>query len=394
LRAAARSDRLRLVAGALAASLACACACTPALAGNTNDRTLLSLPAQDWFCTDCQMPPTLAADGILYGTLVMEGANGQGVLYAVDPGRQGFKFLYDFTNEAGHPVGWLTAGSDGNFYGITASGGRFDGGTAYRLTRTGGFKILHDFKRGTAPVSLVEASDGALYGTTNGGGDANRGSIFRIDARGEFTQLVSFGPETGPIGSPPAMQLMEAFDYRLYGVSGTGGGNGTGTLYSYGLHDGTFKVDYSFGTPLSGDARRPNSRLIETLGGTFVGTSDAGGTHDLGTVFHMNARGEEAIDHSFEGGRDGMRPVNGVAQNPDSTLYGVSSKGGNGGGVAWRIKVTGEFGHLYFFGDKHSDGVDPAGFTWAVDGKLYGLCYDGGKYGNGTFFGLRLKPER
>lgn len=370
-----------------------AATCSPALAGITNERTLMSFPGQDWPCTSCQTPPTLATDGLLYGTLVKEGAHGLGVLYAIDTARQGSKVLYDFTAEAGHPVGYLTVGTDGAFYGITATGGRHGAGTAYRLSRTGHLKILHDFETGTVPVSLMQASDGWFYGTTDAGGTHGRGSIFRIDADGRFEELHSF-TATGPHGSPAGMQLAEAFDYRLYGVSSVGGDNGTGAVYSYGLHDGTFAVTYSFGPAGSGDAASPNSRLSESLNGTLYGTSTAGGADDLGTIYHVSVFGQESVVHSFAG-RDGAYPVNGVTQNPDSTLYGVASQGGStGGGTAWRVSATGKFGMLYEFGAKHTDGVDPAGFTWAIDGQLYGLCYEGGKYGSGTFFGFRLKPER
>jgi uncharacterized repeat protein (TIGR03803 family) len=389
-----RRDRTRPLQRVAAALLAVAVA--PAFANFTNERTIMSFPDQAWPCEACQMPPTYAADGLLYGTFEIGGANGVGVLYGLDVVRRGYKVIYDFTAETGVPVGYLTAGSDGAFYGVTRGGGRFGGGIAYRLTRTGFLKVLHDFEAGTAPVSLMEASDGALYGTTDQGGDHQVGSIFRIDAHGQYTELHAFSTGfTSPQGSPAGMQLMEGWDFRLYGVTSVGGDNGTGAVYSYGLHDGTFAVTYSFGAAGSGDAASPNSRLSESLNGTFYGTSDRGGASDLGTLYHISAFGQESVIHSFAGGADGTHPFNGITQNPDSTLYGVTTDGGSdGGGTAWIVDATDKFGHLYDFGAKHTDGTVPAGFTFAVDGKLYGVTFERGKHGNGTFFGLRLTPER
>jgi uncharacterized repeat protein (TIGR03803 family) len=374
------------------ACVALATACVPALAGFTNERTLVSLPAQDWVCKECQAPPTMSTDGFLYGTFEIGGANGLGVLYGFDP-RRGYKVMYDFTAEAGHPVGYLTQGTDGAFYGIAGSGGKLGGGAAYRITRTGHLKILHDFQPGISPVSLMQASDGNFYGIAAAAGSNGLGFIFRFDrSGGRYRQLYSFAA-SGPHGTPPGMQLMQAFDDNLYGTTAGGGSNGTGAVYRFGL-DGTFQEVYSFGKPGSDDGMTPNSRLLMDFDGTLIGTTQAGGQHGLGTVYHVDVFGKESVAHAFEG-PEGSAPLHGVTSNPDGTIYGVTELGGaDGGGTAFRMDVTGKFELLYSFGDKHTDGVDPGGLTWGTDGNLYGITYSAGKYGNGTFFGLRLKPER
>ncbi len=90
-------------------------------------------------------------------------------------------------------------GSDGNFYGITSSGGTNNGGTVFRMTPNGVLTNLHLFTGapdGHEPVALVQGSDGNFYGTTRQGGSSTHcsggcGTIFRITPSGTLSNLYS-----------------------------------------------------------------------------------------------------------------------------------------------------------------------------------------------------------
>ena len=68
----------------------------------------------------------------------------------------------------------IVSKQSGCFYGTTATGGKHDGGTVFRLTPEGVFTTLHSFTGsldGFLPeASLVLGPDGNFYGTTSAGG--------------------------------------------------------------------------------------------------------------------------------------------------------------------------------------------------------------------------------
>jgi uncharacterized repeat protein (TIGR03803 family) len=102
---------------------------------------------------------------------------------------QTFKVIYTFTGHtsAAHPLAGLTIDQQGNLYGTTAWGGKYNGGTVYELQPTqSGFTYsqLHSFGNGAdgsfAWGGVTLGSNGILYGTTAGGGSHGDGAVFRV----------------------------------------------------------------------------------------------------------------------------------------------------------------------------------------------------------------------
>ena len=145
-------------------------------------------------------------DGDFYGTTTQGGAsygdptsvNGEGfgtVFKITTGGELTTLFSFHGTNGA-YPYASLTEGVDGNFYGVTLSGGAFTNqlfpgsggyagyGTAFRITTNGVFTSLTSFA-GTngAEVlgNLTLGKDGHFYGTTIRGGAYDLGTVFRLD---------------------------------------------------------------------------------------------------------------------------------------------------------------------------------------------------------------------
>jgi uncharacterized repeat protein (TIGR03803 family) len=117
--------------------------------------------------------------------------------------------LYSFTggNDGANPSGGLVQGSDGNFYGTTAS-------TVFQITPTG---VLTTLDSGLAgPSSLVQGSDGNFYGTT-------ASTVFQITPTGVLTTLDS--------GLAGPSSLVQGSDGSFYGTTSAGGAGGAGTVF-------------------------------------------------------------------------------------------------------------------------------------------------------------------
>ena len=161
--------------------------------------------------------PVRGPDGALYGTTAVVTTFTGGLIYRAAADGSKMETVYQFgITEAVNPVAGLVLGSDGLLYGVTSSGPLTEAntaGTVFRIAPDGtGFTIIHRFKSFTtvnsagAPVNvdganpeaeLVEGSDGRLYGVTRTGGPNGTGVVFRVSRDGtEFAVLHAFGPIT------------------------------------------------------------------------------------------------------------------------------------------------------------------------------------------------------
>ena len=110
-----------------------------------------------------------------------------------------FTNLYSFNPgvmNGAHPAAPLVRGSDGNFYGTTSGGGTNSNGTVFKVSTNGALTTLYSFGGdgdGALPNDgLVQGSDGSFYGTTASLGTNGYGTLFKISTNGELTTLYSF----------------------------------------------------------------------------------------------------------------------------------------------------------------------------------------------------------
>ena len=184
-------------------------------------------------------------DGNFYGTCLGGGANNDGTVFRITPAGT-FTNIWQFTGgtDGKWPQSGLVQGTDGNFYGTTPSGGSNAGGTVYKITPDGTLTPLWQFGSltngadGSSPGGggLVLGSDGNFYGTTATGGTNHVfGTIYKITSTGELTPLYQFGslPNFAD-GFQAGAPLVQGIDGSFYGSTrfgGTNGNGGFGTLF-------------------------------------------------------------------------------------------------------------------------------------------------------------------
>jgi uncharacterized repeat protein (TIGR03803 family) len=128
------------------------------------------------------------SSGNLYGTTPWGGASGNGVVYKVDiTGHE--TVLYSFAGGAdgSRPYAGVIRDSSGNLYGTTLLGGTSGNGVVYKLDTAGHETVLYSFTAGadgSQPYAgVIRDSSGKLYGTASagGGGFLGNGVVFEIE---------------------------------------------------------------------------------------------------------------------------------------------------------------------------------------------------------------------
>ena len=167
-------------------------------------------------------------------------------------------------------------------------------------------------------AGLVQGADGSFYGTTSGGGGSNLGTVFEITSNGTISTLHSF-TGTGSDGSNPYAGLVQGTDGSFYGTTSAGGSSNLGTVFRI-TSSGTISTLHSF-TGTGSDGSNPYAGLLQGTDGSFYGTTYAGGSSNLGTVFEITSNGTISTLHSFTGtGSDGSYPYAGLVQGTDAQL--------------------------------------------------------------------------
>ena len=243
----------------------------------------------------------VGSDGLLYGATTAASTNSTGVVFDVDPATGVAQDLYSFglnttgTGPDGNtPYGRLLRDSSGNLYGTNYTGGAYSYGTAFKLSPSGVYTVLHDFGApgdGQKPhAGLIMDASGNLYGTTAFGGAYSEGTVFRIAPDGTYTVLYSFGVHTPNIDGliPQAGLVMDA-DGNMFGTTSTGGTNNCGTVFRLDP-SGSMSFIFSFASQQTTDGCNPapGGRLLVDATGNLYGTTQYGGVNGNGTVFELH----------------------------------------------------------------------------------------------------------
>ncbi|MDD5559066.1 choice-of-anchor tandem repeat GloVer-containing protein [Candidatus Methylomirabilis sp.] len=192
-------------------------------------------------------------------------------------------------------------------------------------------------------------------------------------------------------GRRPVGGLLRGANGVLYGTTDNGGSNDLGTIFKLNADGSGYTVLHSFGGV--GDGSQSWAGLIQGADGALYGTTVGGGSGGLGTVFKLNADGSGyTILHSFVGGgADGRGPQAGLIQGADGALYGTTYEGGSSNlGTVFKLNADGSsYTVLHHFAGGVTDGSQSwAGLIQGTDGALYGTTELGGSSGLGTVFKL------
>ena len=288
------------------------------------------------------------SDGNLYGTTKYGGTNYIGNVFQMTPDG-GLTNLYSFEggSDGIYPVASLLSATDGALYGTTPYGGDFGYGNVFLITPAGDFSNLYSFTGGidgNSPTgALVQATDGNFYGLTPSGGAYGKGNAYRITPGGVLTTLYSF--TGGTDGYSPAAALVEGSDGSFYGVTPNSTMSGFqffGTVFRI-TPSGALTTLHTFGDFNLNDGLHPYGGLMQSTDGNLYGTTYSDRRSKNGTVFRMAPDGSAfATLVYFDGFDGGARPATALVQGADGSLYGTTTSGGPGGrGTVFRLSFTG-----------------------------------------------------
>jgi uncharacterized repeat protein (TIGR03803 family) len=246
------------------------------------------------------------------------------------------------------------------------------------------FTSLYSFtgtNDGSSPYAgLVQGSDGNFYGTTFGGGTNNLGTVFQITSTGALTSLYSFGGTND--GANPVGGLVQGSDGNFYGTTEAGGTNNLGTVFKI-TTSGALTSLYSFtGT---NDGANPYAPLAQGSDGNYYGTTELGGTNNFGTVFKISTNGALTSLYSFTSGSDGAYPLAGLVQGSDGNFYGsTAGEAFMFANAVFQISTNGTLNALY--ASFPPFGGNSSRLAQGGDGFFYGTTQYGGTSSDGTVF--------
>jgi uncharacterized repeat protein (TIGR03803 family) len=312
----------------------------------------------------------------------------------------------------------LVADSQGNLYGVTASGGSNaclpkGCGVVFELSpATGGGwteKVIYTFKGAPSdtafPVTdLVFDTHGNLFGGTEAANGAS--AIFELTpgTGGAWTEKIIFN--FSAVYFSPTGQL--AFDSKgnLYGtvIGGPTFENYGGVYEITPQSNGTWVANLIHGfTDTDGDGEQPFGGVVVDGQGNVYGTTYRGGTNNWGIVYELtpnNGTFTEKILHTFTNLSDGGNPNVPLLLDSSGNLYGTTGGGGpvdSPYGLVYELSPNGSTWTetvLYNFGRYPAASLG-SNVVFDSHGNLYGTTQDGGTQCNGPGCGtvFKLTPQ-
>ena len=182
-------------------------------------------------------------DGNFYSTTLDGSTYGHGSLYRVTPwGKATIVHAFALDDPIGYPGrAYVTSGADGLLYVVTTGGGTYDLGAISRVSLDGTATVLHNFAPDDAfgfdaQGPLMLAADGNFYGVTGSGGagsgqGANGGVTYRLALDGGMEVIHTFGQPNVAQGDRPFGTLTQLADGGIYGMVLQGGQFNVGGYY-------------------------------------------------------------------------------------------------------------------------------------------------------------------
>jgi uncharacterized repeat protein (TIGR03803 family) len=232
-------------------------------------------------------------------------------------------------NFSQHPAlpngGALVLGPDGNFWGISHSGGFNNSGTVYKFDPESGTvtTVVHFWNYRDSLGYVLEK------GLTNDGNGFmwGKGSLQAYKVEVATGVLTVTGADTGPIPAGPVL-ASDGLGF-LWGTTSSGGPLAKGTLFKRNVATGVETTVVEF-TGLSGPNRgaSPKGALLNDGLGFIWGTTSEGGSGGAGTLFKVNAESgvlTTLVDFALSGAPDQSGwPIAGLASDGKGFLWGIT----------------------------------------------------------------------
>jgi len=344
--------------------------------------------ANPWYVTLVQ-----GTNGDLYGTTYNGGSKGFGTAFSVSTSGT-YTLLHSFaggSKDGAYPSGGLTLGTDGNFYGTTQQGGTESQGVVFQMTTSGTITLLHSFNQGTDGAfpwgPPIEGSDGNYYGTT-AGGKGDQGIVYKVTTGGTYTTILQLaaGDGSSPVASP-----VQGVDGYLYIPVSNGGADFCGTVLQMTTAG---VINNTFNFPCGNGGAYPIGPLVQNANGDFYSTTQDGGEYGQGTVYQLTTGLVETTLYSFgQSVTDGEYPAAGLLLATDDNYYGATAEGGTwDDGTLFNISTSGTYKQLYSFNNSSNlmqmSPLSPP--VQDTNGLLYGVTQFGGTDNLGIVYSLNM----
>jgi uncharacterized repeat protein (TIGR03803 family) len=300
-----------------------------------------------------------ASNGRVFGTAYYGGLSGEGVVFEVDRYTNEIETLHNAILATGNQFTDVMIEYQGKLLGTGANG------TIYSIDmNTNTYSELGDISGTTASGGLVQIDDYG-YGVSYFGGDNNVGTLYRFDLNNNNVSSIEFSFDGILTGASPVGHLFANDDFFLYGLTESGGTNGSGTIYKYEPFLNDFIKLYDFDN-LSGNS--PTGSLVKHSNGKFYGLAKYGGNNDLGVLFSFDDNTqtyEKLVDFDS---LNGSIPRGSLLVASDGLLYGLTAEGGqNNDGVLFSFNTTTNQINTLFDFDRYVSGSHPFQALTEVD---------------------------
>ena len=307
-----------------------------------------------------QAPLVFDKAGNLYGVTYQGGLYGYGIVFELSLSGGTWKetILHNFAGypkDGTYPVGGLSIDAAGNMYGTTYQGGSHNYGSVFQMVLSKGKwtqKVIHSFAAGNSgdyPVGgITVGKNGYFYGATIYGGTTyNDGTVYRLfQARGAWVAQTVYLFSGGSNGTNPYSGLTMDTAGNLYGTTEYGGATKVGTVYKLKLGSNnkySHSVLYSFkGGNTDGSYPYYAPVTLDSKGNIYGTTYEGGSQYNEGTVYELklvSGKYKESVLHPFEdtSSNDGYYPRSGLLLLNGKLIGATYAGGADGGGVVFEV---------------------------------------------------------
>ena len=333
------------------------------------------------------------ADGKMYGVFTKGGTGNAGTIVRLEADGTGLTTLHNFKSPNGaYPMGNLIQATNGDLYGVTERSDVFDGGTIFRIKIDGtGFTVLKHLGPFTGRLpngGLTQGTNGKLYGMTTAGGVNGIGTIFSINPDGSAFTVIFHLNDLAPAktGYTPTGELSQGPDGFLYGTTTQGGTYGDGTLFKIRPDGSDFSKLINFNRIVTGSV--PAAGLLIASDGKIYGMTGSGGANNFGAIFSIKPDGTNFnYVFSFDGINSGFFPKGKLTEGSDGSLYGMTYMGGvNAIGTIFKVNKNGSGFHKMANLDESAKYPVYGPLLESTPGNFFGMTSQGGPVNGGAVF--------